>query len=345
MGETNTQRPLLKVRDLNISFPVEKDWLGRTKKYFKAVTDVSFDLLEGECLGLVGESGSGKTTVGRAILRAIPHAIGSVELRDGEEFSEVLSASKKELHLLRRKMQMIFQDPSSSLNPRMTAAENIGEPLLAHQLGNSQERTQRVSELMEQVGLNRHFASRYPHAFSGGQRQRIGIARALALRPRLVVADEAVSALDVSVQAQILNLLQRLQCEEGLTYLFISHDMGVISHLCDRVAVMYLGKIVEMGKTEEILLRPRHPYTEALISAIPIPDPNFKRKRIPLRSAPSDAARGSVGCSFQSRCPYAVKRCAEESPAPQTTGNGGMVRCHLYQQLDLSGMPQIATAS
>ncbi|MGA1199682.1 MAG: ABC transporter ATP-binding protein, partial [Candidatus Latescibacterota bacterium] len=271
--------PLLQVQALKKHFPIVKGFFNKVVGQVKAVDGVSFDLFEGECLGLVGESGSGKTTVGRTILRALTPTAGKVLFKQDQQIVDVASATPDVLKKLRRHMQMIFQDPYASLNPRMTVLDLVGEPLLVNGVTDRKEREERVQELLVQVGLKPHFLRRYPHAFSGGQRQRIGIARALALHPKLVVCDEPVSALDVSVQAQALNLLQDLQEEFALTYLFVAHDLSVVRHISDRVAVMYVGKIVELSPVDQLYEKPLHPYTEALLSAVPVPDPKRKKKR------------------------------------------------------------------
>lgn len=273
--------PLLRVRNLKTYFPIVKGVLRRTCGYIKAVDDVSFDVLPGECLGIVGESGSGKTTVGRSLLRIIQPTGGTVEFRQNDRYENVLQVPQQRLKHLWKDMQMIFQDPYSSLNPRMTVMDLVGEPLLAHGMKSRKEREQRVRWLLGRVGLNPRHLNRYPHAFSGGQRQRIGIARALALNPRLIIADEAVSALDVSVQAQVINLLQELQRDLGLTYIFISHDLSVIRHICDNVIVMQHGRIVESGDVEGLFENPRQAYTRSLIDAIPVADPH-RRKQLQL---------------------------------------------------------------
>lgn len=273
--------PLLRVRNLKTYFPIVKGVLRRTCGYIKAVDDVSFDVLPGECLGIVGESGSGKTTVGRSLLRIIQPTGGTVEFRQNDRYENVLQVPQQRLKHLWKDMQMIFQDPYSSLNPRMTVMDLVGEPLLAHGMKSRKEREQRVRWLLGRVGLNPRHLNRYPHAFSGGQRQRIGIARTLALNPRLIIADEAVSALDVSVQAQVINLLQELQRDLGLTYIFISHDLSVIRHICDNVIVMQHGRIVESGDVEGLFENPRQAYTRSLIDAIPVADPH-RRKRLQL---------------------------------------------------------------
>ncbi|HVP88968.1 MAG TPA: oligopeptide/dipeptide ABC transporter ATP-binding protein, partial [Casimicrobiaceae bacterium] len=304
----------------------------------KAVDDVSFFLNKGETLSLVGESGCGKTTTSRCILRAITPTAGQVLLSDNGHTIDVTTLPKGELRSLRRQMQMIFQDPFSSLNPRMTLLDIVGEPLFVHGVGSLQERTDRVVELLRLVGLRPEYMRRYPHAFSGGQRQRIGIARALALNPRLVVADEPVSALDVSVQAQILNLLLELQERLGLTYLFVAHDLSVVKHISARVAVMYVGRIVETAPTEELFASPKHPYTEALLSAVPKPDPRLRSERIVLPGEVADPANTPSGCHFHPRCKYARDVCREKTPPQEEIAPNHFVRCHRARELTLQGV-------
>ena len=329
--------PLLEVRDLVKHFPIRGGMLGRTVGWVRAVDGVSFALRPRECLGLVGESGSGKTTVGRAILRAVRPTAGDVLFRASGATVNVATADKATVRGLRRHMQMIFQDPYSSLNPRMTVLDIIGEPLLCHGMRRRREREMRVRDLMRQVGLRPEHLRRYPHAFSGGQRQRIGIARALALEPKLIVADEPVSALDVSVQAQVLNLLQELQERLGLTYLFIAHDLSVVRHISDRVAVMYCGWLMELAAVGDLFARPRHPYTEALLSAVPIPDPRRRPQRIILKGDVADPSDPPPGCRFHPRCRYAVQRCSQEVPSLGEVGPGHVVRCHRAEELTLEG--------
>jgi len=297
----------------------------------RAVDGISFDLHHGECLGLVGESGSGKTTVGRAMLRALSPTAGQILFRlDGQSY-DLATATEKTLRPLRRHMQMIFQDPYSSLNPRMTVSDIIGEPLLVNGVSDRSKREQHVRGLLTQVGLKPEHMRRYPHAFSGGQRQRIGIARALALHPKLIVADEPVSALDVSVQAQVLNLLQELQKTFQLTYLFIAHDLSVVRHISDRIAVMYAGRLVELGTADELFRQPRHPYTEALLAAVPIPQPRRNLKRVLLSGEVADPANLPSGCVFHPRCPYTEDRCKTEVPEFREIATGHLTRCHLAE--------------
>jgi oligopeptide/dipeptide ABC transporter ATP-binding protein len=330
--------PLLDVRGLKKYFPIRRGLLQKTVGEVKAVDDVTFFLDKGETLSLVGESGCGKTTTARCILRAITPSAGQVLLSDGGNTIDVTALPTRELRLLRRQMQMIFQDPFSSLNPRMTLLDIVGEPLLVHGVGTPQERTDRVVELLQLVGLRPEYMRRYPHAFSGGQRQRIGIARALALNPRLVVADEPVSALDVSVQAQILNLLLELQERLGLTYLFVAHDLSVVKHISARVAVMYVGRIVETAPTEALFAVPKHPYTEALLSAVPKPDPRLRSERIVLQGEVADPANTPPGCHFHPRCKYAQDVCREKPPLQEEIAPNHFVRCHRAAELTLAGV-------
>ena len=306
-------QPLLEVRGLRTWFPVKRGLLQRVVGQVRAVDGVSFDVHPGETLGLVGESGCGKSTVGRSILRLIDATSGSVTFR-GEN---VLTASRHRLRELRRDMQIVFQDPVSSLNPRMTVGRIIGEPILVHRLAPKDQIADRVGELLERVGLNASYASRYPHEFSGGQRQRIGIARALSLEPDFIVCDEPVSALDVSIQSQILNLLSDLQDDLGLSYLFIAHNLAVVEHFCDRVAVMYLGRIVEMATRESLYHNPRHPYTEALLSAAPRPEPTRKQNRIVLPGEVPSPINPPTGCAFHPRC-HRARELAKQAPESQT---------------------------
>jgi peptide/nickel transport system ATP-binding protein len=335
-----TEQPLLQVRGLKKHFPISRGVFGRVVGHVRAVDDVSFTLHEGECLGLVGESGSGKTTVGRTILRALRPTAGEVLFRTNGEAVDVARASGEELKKLRRHMQMIFQDPYSSLNPRMTVLDVIGEPLLVNGMRSRRERESRVRELLVQVGLKPEHLRRYPHAFSGGQRQRIGIARALALHPKLIVADEPVSALDVSVQAQVLNLLAELQERLGLTYLFVAHDLSVVRHICDRVAVMYCGRLVEVTDVDRLFAAPRHPYTEALLSAVPVPDPRRRSKRILLAGEVADPSRVPPGCAFHPRCRYADAECREDVPELREVEPGHAARCHFAGQLEIMGIAE-----
>jgi len=327
----NGAAPLLQVTGLCKYFPVHsKGFFKRQIGLVKACDDVSFSLQPGETLGLVGESGSGKTTAGRTILRAIDPTRGEVLFRDNGDAVNLAALPASQLKPLRRKMQMIFQDPFSSLNPRMTVGAIVAEPLVIHRIGTKREREQRVAEMLHKVGLKPEHRQRYPHAFSGGQRQRIGIARALILHPKLVVADEAVSALDVSVQAQVINLLQNLQADLGLTYIFIAHDLSVVKHICDRVAVMYAGRIVELATTRGLFDAPSHPYTRALLSAVPNPDPDI-RMSLGLKGEVADPGNLPPGCSFHPRCPDCFARCRTEAPALKSLDDGRVSACHLNE--------------
>jgi oligopeptide transport system ATP-binding protein len=318
--------PLLSVRNLVKHFPVKAGLLGRSVERVRAVDGVSFDLAAGETLGLVGESGCGKSTTGRCILRLIEPTSGEVRF-DGRS---VTAMPPGELRELARGVQIIFQDPYASLNPRMSVGAIVGEALTIHGLARSaREYDARVVELLETVGLHADHRGRYPHEFSGGQRQRIGIARALAVKPRLIVCDEPVSALDVSIQAQVINLLEDLQRQFGLAYLFIAHDLSVVEHISRRVAVMYLGRIVELASAQALYAAPRHPYTEALLSAVPIPDPGAKRKRIVLQGDVPNPMRPPAGCHFHPRCPHAMDRCRSEAPRLREISPGRMAACHL----------------
>lgn len=331
---------LLEVRHLQKLFPIERGLLKRVVGYVRAVDDVSLTLDRNETLGLVGESGSGKTTLGRCILRAIEPTGGEVMFypRGGAPI-DVLALDKRGLRRLRRQAQLVFQNPYSSLDPRKTVLQIVGEPLVLHKLARGKALVDRVRRLMELVGLEASHMNRYPHAFSGGQRQRIGIARALALEPELIVADEPVSALDVSIQAQILNLLQDLRRELQLSFLFISHDLNVVKHVSDRVAVMYVGKMVELAPTAELFARPRHPYTEALLSAIPRPDPELRMRRITLSGEVANPADPPSGCYFHPRCRYAEAICTTETPAWTELDSGHFVACHRARELQLAGVP------
>ena len=316
---------LLEVRDLKKWFPITGGILSRVVANVQAVDGVSFDIYKGETLGLVGESGCGKTTTGRLILRLIEPTSGSVHF----EGTDVLALRGEDMRRLRRQMQIIFQDPYASLNPRMTIGDIIGEPLEIHGVARGKEKEKRVSELLERVGLRAAHARRFPHEFSGGQRQRIGIARALALNPKLIICDEPVSALDVSIQSQVLNLLKELQTEFGLTYLFIAHGLHVVKHVSDRVGVMYLGKLVEVADSKALFDNPQHPYTEALLSAIPVPDPTAKRERIVLEGDVPSPVHPPNGCRFNTRCPYVMDICRQVEPVLTDLGGGHQVACHL----------------
>jgi peptide/nickel transport system ATP-binding protein len=332
---------LLEVQDLRMYFPIRQGLLRRTTGYVKAVDGVSFAVRRGETLGLVGESGCGKTTTGRAILRAYAPTGGQILYRrpDGEAV-DLVQLDNRALKPYRRDIRMIFQDPYSSLNPRMTVLQIIGDPLRVNGVATGKAMEDRVAALLRRVGLRPEYMRRYPHAFSGGERQRISIARALALDPQLVVADEAVSALDVSVRAQILNLLQDLQQELGLTYLFVAHDLSVVEYICDRVAVMYVGKLVEVAETEELYIHPLHPYTEALLSAVPLPDPRLrdKERRIRLEGEVADPANRPSGCPFHPRCRYAQENCKTDEPPLREVRPGHFAACHYAETLTLRGV-------
>lgn len=300
--------------------------LSKIRGYVQAVDEISFNIKEGETLGLVGESGCGKTTTGRTIIRLLEPTAGEVDFKG----KNIFKLKKEEIRKIRRNIQIIFQDPFGSLNPRMTVGEIVGESLVIHKIvKNNKEKDVRVKDLLKTVGLNAGHIRRYPHEFSGGQRQRIGIARALALNPKLIICDEPVSALDVSIQAQVINLLEDLQEKFNLTYLFIAHDLSVVKHISDRVAVMYLGKIVELSSTSELYNNTQHPYTEALLSAVPIPDPTLKRQRIVLKGDVPSPFKPPVGCRFHPRCKYVIPICSQEEPELINIGNGHFVACHL----------------
>ena len=330
MAEAEAVKPLVKVRDLKMYFPIHSGLFRSHVGDIKAVDGISFDIMPGETLGLVGESGCGKSTVGRSILRLYDVTGGTVEI-NGFEIAHV---DRDSLRSKRPMMQMIFQDPQASLNPRMTVASIIGEPLDEHMKLSSDARLARIYELMDWVGLNREFAKRYPHEFSGGQRQRIGIARALALNPKFIVCDEPIAALDVSIQAQVVNLLEELQNRLNLTYLFISHDLSMVRHIADRVAVMYLGRIVETAARETLFADPLHPYTQALLSAVPEPDPESERHRKPivLQGDVPSPANPPKGCNFSTRCPKVMDICRQIEPDAYDFGEGRQVACHLFSE-------------
>ncbi len=373
---TPSNDTLLRVENLKMHFPIHGGFFRQVVNYVRAVDDVSFSIRRGETLGLVGESGCGKTTVGRCIARAYKPTAGSIFFTEDDDLTDVqkklhvhmsdfsgedgasqghaidlAKPDRQDLRHYRRKIRMIFQDPYSSLNPRMTVFDIVADPLRIHNILSGQALEDKVVDLLEKVGLRPEFMRRYPHAFSGGQRQRVGIARALALDPRLVIADEAVSALDVSVRAQILNLMIQLQQEFDLTYLFISHDLSVVEYVADRVAVMYVGKLVELADTTALYTTPKHPYTEALLSAIPKPDPERRSKRIVLEGDVADPAHPPGGCYFHPRCRLAKTICQTDTPALRDIGNDHLVACHFAEDLSLSGIdvldqaPAITNAS
>jgi len=332
---------LLDVQNLKVHFPLKTGWLGGPRESVKAVDGVSFSIAPGETLGLVGESGCGKSTLGRAIVRLVEPTAGSVSFAG----TDLTHASGSELRALRRQLQIIFQDPYSSLNPRMTVEDIVGEALDIHRLSEGKAaRRQRIVELLQDVGLDASYIQRYPHEFSGGQRQRIGIARALAVKPKLIICDEPVSALDVSVQAQIINLLQDLQREHGIAYLFIAHDLAVVEHISRRVMVMYLGKIVELADAKAIIRSPQHPYTQALISAVPEVDPDSKRQRIILPGDVPSPIHPPSGCPFHPRCPIAEARCRTEAPALREVAANHLAACHLAGTVIDQAVPMAVAA-
>ncbi len=331
-------RKLVEVRNLKMYFPINSGILRRHTGNIKAVDGVSFDIYEGETLGIVGESGCGKSTCGRAVLRLYDITSGSIKI-DGVEIG---TKSQGALRKMRPTMQMVFQDPQACLNPRMTVASIIGEPLDEHTDWPKAKKLDRIYELMDAVGLNRSFANRYPHAFSGGQRQRIGIARALALNPKFIICDEPIAALDVSIQAQVVNLLEELQDRLGLTYMFISHDLSMVRHIADRVAVMYLGKIVELAPRDALYSAPRHPYTEALLSAVPDPNPVIEARvqRIILQGDVPSPANPPKGCNFSTRCPKVMEICRQIDPEYRELAPGHFAACHLYSDAGSTGAPR-----
>lgn len=334
----NAKETLLEVKNLQMHFPIYKQGVFRKRvvNHVKAVDGVSFTLKKGEVLGLVGESGCGKTTTGRAILRAYDPTGGEVVFEDEEKGNvDLVQLSREDMRDVWKNLQMIFQDPYSSLNPRMTLEEIVGEPLKNYGVLEGPALRERIAELLTLVGLRPEYMSRYPHAFSGGQRQRIGVARALALNPQLIVCDEPVSALDVSVQAQVLNLLKDLQAQFNLTYLFISHDLSVVRHICDRVAVMYVGKIVEIADTNDLFNNIKHPYTQALLSSAPKPDPRLRTKHVPLQGEVADAANPPSGCYFHPRCSFATDKCKTDAPPLREVSPNHWTACHYSEELEL----------
>jgi peptide/nickel transport system ATP-binding protein len=337
------ENPILEVKNLKTYYPITSGLLRRVTGYVKAVDDVSFSVPVGRTMGLVGESGCGKTTIGHSIMRGIQPTAGAVIFHDRERGPiDVASADRETLYHARRNMQMVFQDPYSSLNPRMSLLELIGEPLLVNGVAKGAALEARVAELLRLVGLSPDYLRRFPHAFSGGQRQRIVIARALALNPQFIVLDEPTSALDVSIQAQTLNLLQDLQAQFGLSYLFIAHNLSVVEHASDLVAVMYVGKIVELAETEALFHNPLHPYSEALLSSVPRPDPTAQKKRIPLGGEVPSPANPPSGCYFHPRCPYAKEICAREAPPLREHQPGHFAACHFADELSLRGVSDLA---
>ncbi|MGW6276063.1 ABC transporter ATP-binding protein [Kribbella sp. NPDC055071] len=333
---------LLEVSGLSMRFRSTRGLVRRRVHTVDALSDVSLTVNRGETLGLVGESGCGKTTLGRCVLRGYEPTAGSIVYHrpDGDPV-DLVKLGRDQLRPYRREIRTVFQDPTSSLSPRMTVQQIVAEPLKINGMASGTELVDRVEETLRLVGLRPEAMRRYPHAFSGGERQRIGIARALVTRPRLVVADEAVSALDVSIRSQILNLLEDLQEQLDLTYLFISHDLSVIQHLCDRVAVMYLGRVVELAPTDELFAAPQHPYTESLLRAVPRPDPRIRREWVPLAGEVPDPSEPPSGCTFHPRCPYAEDRCAVDPPELRTLQQGQLSRCHFADELELAGVSLI----
>jgi peptide/nickel transport system ATP-binding protein len=342
--EKPKEEMILRVRGLKKYFPITKGLFSRVVGHVKAVDGVNFHINEGEALGLVGESGCGKTTTGRTITRLYKPTAGEIlfRLEKGQEMTDISDLDRDELLPFRRQMQMMFQDPFTSLNPRKTILQIVNEPLRINNIGTPQEREDRVAELLSLVGLRPEYMMRYPHAFSGGQRQRIGVARALALNPKFIVADEPVSALDVSVQAQVLNLMKNLQQQLNLTYLFIAHDLSVVKHISDRIAVMYVGKLVETAESDALFQHPLHPYTEALLASVPRPNPRTKRTRLTLPGEVADPANAPPGCCFHPRCRYAQAVCAQEEPELRELAPNHMVACHFAEELELASALEIA---
>ncbi len=327
--------PILQVEHLSKYFPVQRGLFRKTVAHVKAVDDVTFTVHKGECLGLVGESGCGKTTLARCLLRLVEPDKGRIVLHGEQQALDIVSASRKEMLDVRRQMQIIFQDPFSSLDPRWRVTDVVAEPLIAQRIGRA-EAARRVLELLPTVGLGAHFADRFPHELSGGERQRVSIARALIVSPPLVVADEPVSALDVSVRSQIINLLLDLQSQMNLTYIFIAHDLSIVKHISHRIAVMYLGQLVELGTTRQVFEQYRHPYTKALLASALIPDPTRRDEGYVLEGEVPSPINPPSGCHFSTRCPFAQERCSAEEPALRDMGDGHWVRCHFAEELDLS---------
>lgn len=323
-----TKKVLLKVENLKKYFPIRSGMFARVTGNVKAVDDVSFEVYEGETLGIVGESGCGKSTTGRTIMRLTEPTEGKIEFNG----TDVTALSDEEMRKMRRDIQMVFQDPYASLNPRHTIEKILEEPLIVHGIGNAAERKKKVLDYLKIVGLSEYHAKRYPHQFSGGQRQRVGIARALMTNPKLIIADEPVSALDVSIQAQVLNLMKQLQEDMGLTYVFIAHDLGVVRHISDRVGVMYLGRMVELSTSESLYEKPLHPYTQALLSAVPIPDPEFQGEQMLLTGDIPSPSNPPTGCTFHTRCPFATEQCKQTAPKLVEVKPGHSVACHLYNE-------------
>ncbi|MFB5266368.1 ABC transporter ATP-binding protein [Paenibacillus enshidis] len=318
------EQPLLEVKELKKYYPVPKGWFSKTESYVRAVDGLTFEVHAGETLGIVGESGCGKSTAGQLITQLLEPTAGEIIFAG----RKLTGMNEESVRRIRRDLQFVFQDPFSSLNPRMKVLDIVAEPLIVHGLAKGKQLRTEVIRLLETVGLGEHHADRHPHEFSGGQRQRIGIARALALKPKLIVCDEPVSALDVSIQAQILNLLKDLQDQFQLTYIFIAHGLPSVKHISDRIAVMYLGKIVELAERDQLFHRPKHPYTEALLSSVPVPDPRLRKKRVPLSGEPPSPANPPQGCAFHPRCPYAQDLCRQVAPPLESKESGQLAACH-----------------